>query len=142
MSPSEAAAEPTVVYGKPFNPRRPFGTCHGDERFHFEQDGQAYDAHKRPVDGDGNRMALPPEAEAADPEPETSEPKPDAGNPDDDMPADEQPFNLLAWAQGDAELAATPFAKVKAETARLIEDMTGITGKEAARKAILAHYGL
>jgi hypothetical protein len=129
------------MYGKPFNPRRPFGEVKGDERFHFDQDGQLYNALKEPVDGDGKLMAI--EAGAA---PVVDAPAPVAvvapENPNDDIPADELPFNILAWAQGDPALAKTPWEKVKAETARLVDDMTGVTGKEAARKAILAHYGL
>ena len=133
------------MYGKPFNEKRDFATVHGDGRIHYQQDGQSYNAAKEPVDSDGNRMPLPPgsesEADGAEGDAATVTPPP-ADNPEDDIPADEQPFNLLAWAQGDPALAKTPFAKVKAETARLIEDMTAITNKETARAAILAKYGL
>lgn len=41
-----------------------------------------------------------------------------------------------------AGITRSPWEKVKAETARLVDDMTGVTGKEAARKAVLAHYGM
>lgn len=132
------------MYGKPFNPRRPYGNVIGDERFHFEQDGQIYDVNKMPVDHlTGELIPLEPGSkpivEDAELEPVATKV---AENPDDDIPADELPFNILAWAQGDPALAKTPWEKVKAETARLVDDMTGVTGKEAARKAILAHYGL
>lgn len=129
------------MYGKPFNQKRDFGEVKGDERFHFDQDGQLYNALKQPVDNEGNLMPLEEGAAIAVEEPAPAAPVvPD--NPDDDIPADELPFNILAWAQGDPALAKTPWEKVKAETARLVDDMTGVTGKEAARKAILAHYGL
>lgn len=130
------------MYGKPFNPKRPFATVHGDERFHFEQDGQIYDAQKNPVDLDGKPMPLDPAAKPVAVEPEAPAAAIVADNPADDIPADELPFNILAWAQGEPSLAKTPWEKVKAETARLVDDMTGITGKDAARKAILAHYGM
>lgn len=132
------------IYGKPFNPRRPFGTCSGDDRFHFEQDGQVYDVNKMPVDHlTGEPMPLPPDYKAPVADAAPAAPAPVvADNPEDDVPADEKPFDLLAWAQGEPSLSKTPWEKVKAETASLVDDMTGITGKEAARKAILAHYGL
>lgn len=127
------------MYGKPFNPKKPFGEIFGDNRFAFEQDGQLYNALHDPVDQDGNRMALDPSAKAAAPE---SKPAPAAAtdDPDDDIPADELAFDLFGWAKGDDALKATPWAKVRAETARIIDDMSGITSKDAARKAILSHY--
>lgn len=130
------------MYGKPFNPNRPFGTCQGDTRFAFEQDGQVYNALKEPVDESGNLMPLDPALAAPAPEPEAPKAPAKPENPEDDIPEDEKPFNILAWAQGEPSLAKTPWDKIKAETARLVDDMTGITGKESARKAVLAHYGL
>lgn len=130
------------MYGKPFNPKRPFGTVQGDERFHYEQDGQVYNVNREPVDMDGKVMPLDPSAKAAPVVEAKPAPVVPVDDPADDIPADEQAFNLIAWAQGDADLAKTPWEKVKAETVALIGDTTGITGKEAARKAILAHYGL
>ena len=131
------------MYGKPFNEKRPFGEAKGDPRFHYEQDGQVYNALKQPVDMDGRLMPLPPADEPKAPaEDNTVIEQTQPENPDDDIPEDEKPFDILAWAQGDETLKSTPFAKVKAETARLVEDMTGITSKDTARKAILAHYGL
>jgi hypothetical protein len=130
------------MYGKPFNPHRPYGIVIGGPGFAFDQDGQLYNAMKEPVDLSGNVMPLDP---GASEEPEApvvkSEPMPVAEDPED-IPEDEKSFDLLGWASGKADLKNTPWAKVKAETARLIEDMTAITSKEAARKAILAHYGL
>lgn len=127
------------MYGKPFSPKKPFGEIFGDNRFAFEQDGQLYNALKEPVDQDGNRMSLDPAAKAAAPEPEQAAAAAPE-DPDDDIPADERGFDLLGWARGDEELKATPWAKVRAETARIIDDMSGISSKDAARKAILAHY--
>jgi hypothetical protein len=150
------------MYGKPFNPNRPFGTCMGDGRFAFEQDGQIYNALKQPVDGEGNLMPLEDGAPAAaatvtDTQPPATQPPaptetdsipeepeaPDGSKPiDEDTPDDEKPFDILAWAQGDEALKATPWAKVKAEAAVLLGDTAPLPSKEAARKAILAHYGL
>ena len=133
------------MYGKPFNHKKPFGTVSGDDRFHFEQDGQVYDVQKRPINHlTGELLPLEAGAEtladsvdaAAPVAPATPE------NPEDDIPDDEKPFNLLAWAQNEPSLAKTPWEKVKAEAARLLDDMAGIVSKEAARKAILAKYGL
>lgn len=129
------------MYGKPWNPKRPYGEVKGDERFHFDQDGQLYNALKMPVDSEGNLMPLPPAA-APVIEEEAPAPAPVADDPADDIPADEQPFDIMAWAQGEPTLAMAPWSKIKAETVRLIGDANGITGKEAARKAVLAHFGL
>lgn len=131
------------MYGKPFNHARDVGTVHGDGRFAFEQDGQLYNAQKQPVDQNGQVMPLQPRAAAPEPtsDPEPTAPPP-ADNPDDDIPADEKPFDILAWAQGDEMLKATPFQKVKAEAAMLLGDATALTSKDAVRKAILAYYGL
>lgn len=129
------------MYGKPFNPKRPYGEVKGDERFHFEQDGNLYNALKLPVDGDGKLLPLDPAVAPVEEAPAPAAPA-KAEDPAEDIPADELPFDILAWAQGDAALAKTPWEKIKAETARLVDDMTGVTGKEAARKAVLAHYGL
>lgn len=128
------------MYGKPWNPKRPYGEVKGDERFHFDQDGQLYNALKMPVDGNGNLMPLP--EVAAKVEEEAPPPAPVAEDPADDIPADELPFDIMAWAQGEPTLAKTPWDKIKAETVRLIGDASGITGKDSARKAVLAHFGL
>ena len=156
------------MYGKPFHPNRPYGQVIGDGRFAFEQDGQIYNALKQPVDSEGNVMPLEDGAAAAEipttvtivgPSATTAtktqpavESQPnqtdeldvkDAAPPiDDDTPDDEKPFDILAWAQGDETLKATPWAKVKAEAARLLGDGTTLANKEAARKAVLVHYGL
>lgn len=126
------------MYGKPFNEKRPFGTIFGPYPYMFEQDGNFYNAQKEPVDADGNRLPMAPKAAA----PEIPVTQTVVENPEDDIPDDEKPFDILAWAQGDETLKATPWPKVKAEAATLLGDTTAITGKEAARKAILAHYGI
>lgn len=138
------------MYGKPFNPKRPFGTVTGDSRYAFDQDGQLFNAQYQPVDLEGNLMPLPPGTESKAPEREIpvtkTEPvgarfEPAAESSDDDIPEDEKPFDLVAWAKGAEHLKATPWPTVKAQAARLFEDMTKITNKEAARKAILALHG-
>lgn len=137
------------MYGKPFNPNRPFGQVIGMPGVSFDQDGQLFNAMKMPVDGNGVPMPLPPGAEDK-PVAELKKIEGDgletmilpADDPDDDVPEDEKPFDILAWAQGDETLKATPWPKVKAETALLLGDATAVTKKEDARKAILAHYGL
>jgi hypothetical protein len=130
------------MYGRPFNTNAPFGEVHGDNRYAFEQGGQLYNAQRQPVDIEGRVMPLAPAAApaAAPREIPTTVVKP-VEDPDDDIPADERPFDLLAWAKGDETLKATPWGTIRAQTAQLIEDMTKITNKETARKAILAHYG-
>ena len=133
------------MYGKPFNHKKPFATIHGIFSASFEQDGQLYNGQKLPVDKDGNLMPFAPSAKNAideldelDDAPKTAAPE----NPEDDIPEDEKPFNILAWAQGDEMLVkTTPWNKVKAEAAILLGENT-VGGKEATRKAILAHYGI
>lgn len=129
------------MYGKPFNHKRPYGEVHGSGLYAFDQDGQLYNAHKQPVDEHGALMPLPPEADTA-PAPEAPASPVEATTADDDIPADERPFDILAWAQGSEALKTAPWQKIRAETARLIDDMTAINSKAEARKAILAHYGL
>lgn len=158
------------MYGKPFNPNRPYGQVIGDGRFAFEQDGQIYNAQREPVDSEGRLMPLaedgaiaadiqttktivnpaatgtqPASQPAVESQPNQTDELDvkDAAPPiDDDTPDDEKPFDILAWAQGDETLKATPWAKVKAEAARLLGDGAPLPSKDAARKAILAHYGL
>lgn len=135
------------MYGKPFNPKKPFGTVFGDGRFAFDQDGQLYNAQKQPVDADGKPMALPPDHKPTPVEPDipttVTVSMPPADDPEDDVPEDEKPFNILAWAQGDEMLKATPYGTLRAEAARLLGDASKLTGgKEAIRKAVLAHYGI
>jgi hypothetical protein len=127
------------MYGKPFNPKREFGTIMGDTRFHFEQDGQLYNALKQPVDVNGALMPIPPMAEPATKK-EPAPPSPPPEDPSADMTDDDRPFDLLAWANDDPALKATPWAKILAETARIIDDTSSINSKTAARKAILAFY--
>jgi hypothetical protein len=132
------------MYGKRFNHKAPFGEIYGDPRFAFEQDGQLYNGQKMPVDGNGNAMPVPPleaaaerkAAPVADARPALS-----AADADEDVPADEKELDIVAWARGDEALKATPWQAVRAAVAREFEDMTAITGKEAARKAILAKHG-
>lgn len=130
------------MFGKPFNHKLPAGEVWGDSRFAYDQGGQLYNAQKQPVDGNGNVMPLAkPVVEDVAP---ASNPVPVAApvtSPDDDIPADEREFDVVAWARGDETLKATPWQAVRAAVAREIEDMTAITGKEAARKAILAKHG-
>lgn len=129
------------MYGKPWNHKAPFGEIYGDNRFFFDQDGQLYNAQKQPVDGNGTLMPLPPTAskpEPAKPAAAVSAPQP---ADDDDTPADEKPFDLVAWARGDELLKATPWAVVRAAVATEFDDMSAITGKDAARRAILEKYG-
>lgn len=137
------------MYGKPFNFKRDFGTVQGAPGVAYDQDGQLFNFQHEPVDIEGRLMLVDPENAPAAPASVATETATAPSAPivsdtssEDDVPADEKPFDLLAWAQGEPSLAKTPWEKVKAETARLVDDMTGITGKEAARKAILAHYGL
>lgn len=127
------------MYGKPFNEKRPFGTIYGPSPYAFHQDGNYYNAQKEPVDESGNRLPLAPRSAA--PEIPVASVLP-VENTDDDIPDDEKPFDVLAWAQGDETLKATPWTKVKAEAATLLGDATGLSSKDAARKAILAHYGI
>lgn len=127
------------MYGKPLNEKRPYGTIFGPHPYMFEQDGNFYNAQKEPVDANGNPLPLAPKAAAAEIPVTVSMP---VENPDDDIPEDERPFDILAWAQGDEALKATPWPKVKAEAATLLGDATSLTGKEVTRKAVLAHYGL
>lgn len=126
------------MYGKPFNVKRPFGVVHGSSLYAFEQDGQLFNVSKQPVDENGKLMPLEPRNEAP-PEPEPG-PVALAGDPDDDIPEDEKPFDLHAWAMGDEKLAATPYATVRAAAATVIEDMSSLKSKDALRKALLAHY--
>ncbi len=126
------------MYGKPFNEKRPFGTVHGIAPYAIEQDGNFYNAQKEPVDENGKRLPLAPALED-DPEIPTNTQIVD--NPDDDVPADERPFDLLAWAQGDEALKALPYGKVRAEAGKFIEAAKTANGKDALRKAILDHYG-
>lgn len=132
------------MYGKPFDHKKPFGTIHGISVAAYEQDGQLYNGQKQPIDADGNLMKMAPQAvEDEDLLPKAADnPQPPAENADDDVPEDEKPFDILAWAQGDETLKATPWAKVKAEAAVLLGDTAPLPSKEAARKAVLAHYGL
>jgi hypothetical protein len=133
------------MYGKPFNPKRDFATIVGGGPVAFDQDGQLYNSAKQPCDEHGNVMPLAP-ANAA---PQIEEgpalvavAAAPVENPDDDIPEDEKPFDILAWAQGDETLKTTHYGTVRAEAARLLGDTTKLTGKEATRKAVLAHYGL
>lgn len=129
------------MYGKPFNEKHAFGEIFGDNRFAFEQDGQLYNALKEPVDQDGKRMDLPPKA--AEPELHATKTEPiRAEDPDDDIPADEKAIDLLAWARGAPELQSLPWITVKAQAAQLVGNMMAVNGKDNARKAILAHYGV
>lgn len=128
------------MYAKPFNPKLPFGEIFGDNRFAYEQNGQLYNAVKAPVDQNGNRMELEPAPVKAEPAPAavTAAPPED---PEDDIPEDEKPFDLLAWATGEEDLQKTPWLKIRAEVARAMPDnAAAINSKEAARKAVLAMY--
>lgn len=130
------------MYGKPFNHKKPFGTIYGTSVAAFEQDGQRYNGQKQPIDNDGNIMPFAPSNKNAIDELEDVPTTVAAENPEDDIPEDEKPFNILAWAQGDEKLVkTTPWNKVKAEAAILLGDHS-VGGKEATRKAILAHYGI
>lgn len=130
------------MYGKPFDHKAHAPEVHGDGRFAFEQNGQLYNAMKQPVDSDGKLMPLPPRRGEDDPPVSTSQPTPTDTDPDEDEVDDDRPFNILAWAQGDETLKSTPWPKVKAEALTLLGDASQLTGKSAARKAILQHYNL
>lgn len=129
-----------MQYGKPFNHNRPFGEVHGDGRYAFDQDGQLYNVLKQPVDGDGKLMPLPPRNDAEIPV-TTSEPI-TAESPEDDIPADEKPIDLLAWANGDPVLKATPWHQVCAQiAAQITPDKAAFANKATAIKTILDHFG-
>lgn len=126
------------MYDKPFNPNRPYGEVHGIAPYAFEQDGHFFNSQKQPVDANGTPLPLAPEPVAQAPATETVI----IEDPDDDVPADEKPIDLLAWANGDEALKTLPFQTVKAAAAQLLGTDVALPSKEATRKAILAHYGL
>lgn len=130
------------MYGKPFDHKRDFGTILGGSLYVFEQDGQLYNAAKEPVDENGVPMPLAPKVTLEDIPTTSTQPMPPVEDPNDDIPEDEKPFDILAWAQGDESLKATHFQKVKAEAAMLLGETALPAKKEDIRKAVLAHYGL
>lgn len=126
------------MYGKPWNPNRHFSEVHGIAPYAFHQDGQRYNAQKQPVDEHGKLMPLMPKHEAVDSVPVTPAPQP--VNPDDDIPEDEKPLDLLAWANGDKELAGTPWQTVRNAATDVLGDISELRSKDALRTAILGHF--
>lgn len=125
------------MYGKPFNPKRPFGEVFGVANHAYEQDGQRFNAQKQPVDENGRLMPLAPKAPVpAEPAPETLI----EDDPDIDTPEDEKRFDLHAWAMGDPSLAGTPWQTVRAASAEVLGDITELKSKEALRKALREHF--
>lgn len=80
-----------MPYAKPFDPKKPFGTCVGDARFGFTQEGRYFDQHKRPVDENGNLMDVDPVKATPPVAPVIA---------DEDEVEEENPVDLKAWAAG------------------------------------------
>jgi hypothetical protein len=104
-----------MQYGRPFDHKAHAGTVWGDNRFAYEQGGQLYDAHKRPVDGKGNLMDIDPKhkkAAAAAPKPEAAPAMPAVTEAEDEADDDEEEqIDLVAWAKG--HTPSIPWATVK-----------------------------
>jgi hypothetical protein len=122
------------TYGRPFDLKSSFGEVIGDARYAFEQGGQLYDAHKRPVDTAGNIMPLKPSG--ATPAPVAAPSAIDTPDADTDEAPVEDVIDLKAWAAGDV---TAPWQQVRAEVAR----QTGqtVASKDAAVTAINAFFG-
>ena len=140
----------TIVYGRPFRENDPTtGQVIGQSPYRYIQQGRYYTAQKQPCDELGRLLPMKPGAAAtAAPPPPEDEPEdgefimpPSQEKPiDEDTPADEKPFDLLAWANGDPALAATPFQNIKAHIARVTGN-TKIASKAQAIEAIKAMFG-
>ena len=138
-----------MQYGRPFDHKSTAGQVWGDNRFAFEQGGQLYDAHKRPVDASGKLMPLDPKTakRAAPMPPPVAEDEPDedasgvlpaapAADATDDGD-DEEQIDLVAWAKG--HTPSIPWVTVK--KAIFSQLNVHVTKKPEAAELILAKLG-
>lgn len=129
------------MFAKSFNHKRPFGTVQGLPGVAYDQDGQLYNYQHQPVDLEGKPMELASVAELPTPEPDPAPGDPTPIVADDDA-LEEEKVDLLAWARGHPDAAATPWQSVREAAGLVLSDITELKSKSSLKKALLKHYGV
>lgn len=110
-----------VKLAKRFNPRKPYGECHGDPMFAYEQNGVVYNASFHAVNATGKPIPMEegPAIEAEPEVPQLNKPKQRDIDPDDET-EDEKPIDLVAWRDNKLPGILWPLlvAAVKAQLGR------------------------
>ena len=106
-----------------FNPNKPFGECHGDPNFAYEQNGHVYNGQFQAVDSaTGKRIVMQQGAPIRPIVPTKKSPEgPKARDIDpEDETEDEKPLDLIAWRDGKLPGTLWPLlvAAIKAQCGR------------------------